>query len=69
MVAAGISEALIATAAGLFVAVIAIFAYNAMMVRINNLAAEFHALTDELLALVNSPATNNGVVPRVASSR
>ena len=65
VVAAGISEALIATAGGLLVGVIAIFAYNAMMVRINNLSAELRELADELLALVSQPASRDGVSPRV----
>ncbi len=38
VVAAGISEALIATAAGLVVAVLAIVAYNYLMVRANRIA-------------------------------
>ncbi len=49
VVAAGISEALIATAAGLLVGVLSIFAYNAFMVRIGNLSAEWRDWTDELL--------------------
>ena len=40
VVAAGISEALIATAAGLVVAIIAIVAYNYLMVRASRIAAE-----------------------------
>ena len=40
VVAAGISEALIATAAGLVVAVLAIVAYNYLMVRANRIATE-----------------------------
>jgi biopolymer transport protein ExbB len=39
VVSAGISEALIATAGGLLVGVIAIFAYNALLVRVGNLTA------------------------------
>ncbi|HRZ87043.1 MAG TPA: MotA/TolQ/ExbB proton channel family protein [bacterium] len=38
VVSAGISEALIATAAGLIVAVYSVFAYNFFTVRVNNLA-------------------------------
>jgi biopolymer transport protein ExbB len=52
VVAAGISEALIATAGGLVVGVISIFAYNALMVRIGNLAALWREWTDELLLAV-----------------
>ncbi len=49
VVAAGISEALIATAAGLLVGVLAIFAYNAFMVRIGNESADLRERTDDLL--------------------
>lgn len=49
VVAAGISEALIATAAGLLVGVLAIFAYNAFMVRIGNEGADLREWTDDLL--------------------
>jgi biopolymer transport protein ExbB len=49
VVAAGISEALIATAAGLLVGVLAIFAYNAFMVRIGNDTADLRERTDDLL--------------------
>jgi biopolymer transport protein ExbB len=49
VVAAGISEALVATAAGLLVGVLAIFAYNAFMVRIGNEGADLREWTDELL--------------------
>jgi biopolymer transport protein ExbB len=49
VVAAGISEALVATAGGLIVGVLSIFAYNAFMVRIGNTAAVWREWTDELL--------------------
>lgn len=48
VVAAGISEALIATAAGLLIGVLSIFFYNAFSVRIANLAAEWREYTVEL---------------------
>ena len=50
VVAAGISEALVATAGGLIVGVLSIFAYNAFMVRIGNTSAVWREWTDELLA-------------------
>ena len=56
IVAAGISEALIATAGGLFVGVLAIFAYNGLMVRIGNLASQWRDWTDELVARVENAA-------------
>ncbi len=52
VVAAGISEALIATAGGLIVGVLSIFAYNAFMVRIGNTAAVWREWTDELLTVL-----------------
>ncbi|MFH2202873.1 MAG: MotA/TolQ/ExbB proton channel family protein [Elusimicrobiota bacterium] len=49
VVAIGISEALVATAAGLFVAVPAIIAYNYFTTRANHFADELRWITDELL--------------------
>jgi biopolymer transport protein ExbB len=69
VVAAGISEALIATAGGLLVGVLAIFAYNAFMVRIGNHCAVLREWADEfLLQLGRSPA-REGPASRVAQSR
>lgn len=59
VVAAGISEALVATAAGLLVGVLSIFAYNAFMVRIGNLSAEWRDWTDELLTRAAISAKHN----------
>jgi biopolymer transport protein ExbB len=69
VVAAGISEALIATAGGLLVGVLSIFAYNAFMVRINNLSALWREWTDELLVYLAQPRAREGSLPRVAQSR
>ena len=69
VVAAGISEALIATAGGLLVGVLSIFAYNAFMVRIGNLAAIWREWTDELLLLLAQPRTREGSIARVVQSR
>jgi biopolymer transport protein ExbB len=69
VVAAGISEALIATAGGLLVGVLSIFAYNAFMVRIGNLSALWREWTDELLVLLVTPRLREGSIPRVAQSR
>jgi len=65
VVAAGISEALIATAGGLLVGVLSIFAYNAFMVRINGLSAELRELTEDLLLALAQSRTSDGVHPRV----
>jgi biopolymer transport protein ExbB len=69
VVAAGISEALIATAGGLLVGVLSIFAYNAFMVRIANLSALWREWTDELLSQLAQPRVREGSLPRVAQSR
>jgi biopolymer transport protein ExbB len=69
VVAAGISEALIATAGGLLVGVLSIFAYNAFMVRIANLLALWREWTDELLSQLGRPRAREGSIPRVVQSR
>lgn len=69
VVAAGISEALIATAGGLLVGVLSIFAYNAFNVRIGNLSALWREWTDELLVQLAAPRAREGSMPRVAQSR
>jgi len=69
VVAAGISEALIATAGGLLVGVLSIFAYNAFMVRIGNLSALWRDWTDELLMQLAQPRPREGGITRVAQSR
>jgi len=69
VVAAGISEALIATAGGLLVGVLSIFAYNAFIVRINNLSALWREWTDELLIHLAQPRPREGSISRVAQSR
>lgn len=70
VVAAGISEALIATAAGLLVGVTSIFAYNAFNVRIANLMAQWREWTDELLIQISHPPrSREGSLPRVVQSR
>ncbi len=67
VVAAGISEALVATAGGLIVGVLSTFVYNAFMVRIGNVAAVWREWTDELLvALAEAKAGEEPV--RVARS-
>lgn len=68
VVAAGISEALIATAAGIFVGVLSIFAYNALSVRIANLGAQWREWSDDLIGAMGSRPPE-GSVARVAQSR
>lgn len=69
VVAAGISEALIATAGGLLVGVLSIFAYNAFNVRINGLNGEMREATDEILQQLAEQPAHEGSVPRVVQSR
>jgi biopolymer transport protein ExbB len=69
VVAAGISEALIATAGGLLVGVLSIFAYNAFNVRITNLSAVWREWTDDVLLQLAQPRPREGGIPRVVQSR
>jgi biopolymer transport protein ExbB len=70
VVAAGISEALIATAGGLLVGVLSIFAYNAFTVRISTLSAQWREWTEEVLGRLVAPArVREGTLSRVAQSR
>jgi biopolymer transport protein ExbB/biopolymer transport protein TolQ len=55
-VSAGIAEALVATAAGLFVAIPAVIAYNHFVSRIKSLVTEMDAAASELLARVSRAA-------------
>ena len=69
VVAAGISEALIATAGGLLVGVLSIFAYNAFNVRINTVNAAMRDSADEILQQLGEVPAHEGSVPRVVQSR
>lgn len=52
MVAPGISEALVATALGLFTAIPAVIAYNRYSTRANNLLDRYDLFQDELVSLI-----------------
>ena len=54
VVAAGISEALVTTAAGIVVAVIAVMAYNALQVRYANLVLSLRLQTEELTEMLSA---------------
>lgn len=54
VVASGISESLIATAAGIVVAVVAVMAYNAFQVRWNGLVVLIRVQTEELLEVLGA---------------
>lgn len=55
VVAAGISEALIATAAGIMVAVVALLFYNFLQSRVNTLAQDFRIKLEELVDMLTEP--------------
>jgi biopolymer transport protein TolQ len=57
MVAPGISEALVATALGLFTAIPAVVAYNRFSTRANNLLNRYDLFQDELVALIEEQTT------------
>ncbi len=54
MVAPGISEALVATALGLFTAIPAVMAYNRYSTRANSLLGRYDLFQEELLALITA---------------
>lgn len=58
MVAPGISEALVATALGLFTAIPAVIAYNRYSTRANNLLDRYDLFQDELVALIEQQTTS-----------
>jgi biopolymer transport protein ExbB len=60
VVAAGISEALIATAAGLIVAILALLAYNVFVTSANQLMTNVRITVDELFDAVFSPSSRQG---------
>lgn len=62
-VAPGVSEALIATAAGLFAAIPAVIAYNYFLTRIRRIALQMDSVVVELLALIPAQNRPTGSVP------
>lgn len=69
VVAAGIAEALIATAGGLVVGILCIFAFNALQVRIASLTAEWREATEDLLIRLHGSPRVPEALPRVVQSR
>ena len=57
MVAPGISEALIATAIGLFAAIPAVVAYNRFASHIETIAQKYVMFQDELTSILQQEAT------------
>lgn len=70
VVAAGISEALVATAAGLFVAIVALMFFNYLQVRVGDIASTFarscERFVQALLYLESSPEAGAGAQAEVA---
>ena len=58
MVAPGISEALIATALGLFTAIPAVLAYNRYSTKVNGLMNKYDLFQEELIALISEKTEN-----------
>lgn len=56
VLAGGIYEALVTTVAGLIVGIIALFAYNYLVARINSIMARLEGRTMEFMDLLNEPA-------------
>ncbi|MDH4188427.1 MAG: MotA/TolQ/ExbB proton channel family protein [Nitrospira sp.] len=62
-VAPGVSEALVATAAGLFAAIPAVIAYNYFLIRIRRTAFRLDSVTIELLASLSVVTSKSKSVP------
>ena len=60
MVAPGISEALVATALGLFTAIPAVIAYNRYSTRANGLLNRYELFQEELIALIQEQTSTLG---------
>ncbi|WP_305036664.1 MotA/TolQ/ExbB proton channel family protein, partial [Paramuribaculum intestinale] len=56
VLAGGIYEALVTTVAGLVVGIIALFAYNYLVARINGIMNVLEAKTMEFMDLLNEPS-------------
>ncbi len=54
--AGGIETALVTTVGGLFVGIIAYFAYNILVAKVNNLVNDLEAKTTEFMDVLNEPA-------------
>jgi biopolymer transport protein TolQ len=59
MVAPGISEALVATALGLFTAIPAVIAYNRYTTRANTLLNQFDLFQEELISLIEQQTSSS----------
>jgi biopolymer transport protein ExbB/TolQ len=68
VVSAGIAAALVATAAGLLVAIYAIVAYNYFVARVNSIGVAYKMWTEEFLFALNEYAKAKGDPGKTASS-
>lgn len=66
MLAQGVSEALIATAAGLFVGIPALGAYSLFRARVQKYTAELESAATHLLAMIHSQVKRGGRAPAMA---
>jgi len=66
-IAPGIAAALVATVAGLAVAIPALFGYNYLITRIKDLTTEMHVFTDEFVTRLAETYEPQGAVPRQAA--
>jgi len=69
VVAAGISEALVTTAAGIAVAVEAVIIYNFLNTHVQKLALQLRLLTEEYLEIVREVLPARAAVPAAAEQR
>ncbi|MDE7109331.1 MAG: MotA/TolQ/ExbB proton channel family protein, partial [Muribaculaceae bacterium] len=56
VLSSGIYEALVTTVAGLIVGIVALFAYNYLVARVNRIMNEMEARTMEFMDLLNEPS-------------
>jgi biopolymer transport protein ExbB/TolQ len=68
-VSAGIAEALVATAAGLFVAIPAVVGYNYFVTQVKSCAGEMDAAASELLARLQRRAGRDAGVPAAGAAQ
>jgi biopolymer transport protein ExbB len=65
-IAPGIAAALVATVAGLGVAIPALFGYNYLITRIKDITTEMHVFTDEFVTRLAETYRPRGGVPMAA---
>ncbi len=61
VVASGISEALVATAAGIIVAIVALLAYNFFQTQVSQLVIQLRWFVDEILDILSTEPGDHGV--------